>query len=417
METPRINELIAQVVVWHNRHRLARRITSEHVRAIGVVVLPFVVPETTGKPTVKSPVPAFSEDFIAPLTPKQVSSFALKHGSREQPGAASWSQRVVPVDAGHESADLTLIYLRTACIELGDHRCRLLIGDGTRPKILGPRAWSVPRIAAASAAATAAVASVVMTTWLIGLSERPEVVLASVSAPASAVRPAVTSASGTVSMSAPLPAAPSASAAARAQAEKTQLPVAASVASSVSIPVSASASASAIPALARAASAAIKSSSPLAAVAAVPPASAVMSKTLAEPAVEVAPASRPRKSPLAVRPELSSEVRAAALLEGRRLRALGPAPTSSGAASAPGAGHVYAVMTASTRTRAMAERGHLLMDSSASAGEFPGKPRSDLMQVAGGWRAVLWPFRSRDDAKVAQAMLSERGVRTEVLEF
>ena len=57
METPRINELIAQVVVWHNRHRLARRITAEHVRAIGVVVLPFVVPDTTGKTTVNEPDP------------------------------------------------------------------------------------------------------------------------------------------------------------------------------------------------------------------------------------------------------------------------------------------------------------------------------------------------------------------------
>ncbi len=74
-------------------------------------------------------------------------------------------------------------------------------------------------------------------------------------------------------------------------------------------------------------------------------------------------------------------------------------------------------MTISTRTRAVAERGHLVMDSSATAGELPGKPRSELMQVSGGWRAVLWPFSSRDDAKVAQAMLSERGVRTEVLEF
>ena len=108
-------------------------------------------------------------------------------------------------------------------------------------------------------------------------------------------------------------------------------------------------------------------------------------------------------------------MRAAALLEGKRLRAMAPATKEE--ASAPVSGHVYAVMTVSSRTRAMAERGHLLMDSSASAGELPGKPRSELMQVAGGWRAVLWPFRNRDDAKVAQAMLSERGVRTEVLEF
>jgi hypothetical protein len=407
-ETPRVDELIAQVVAWHNRHRLARRITSAHVRSIGVVVLPFVAPDASADPAKKPDkglLPAFGEDFIPPLTPKQVASFAAKHGGRQHPGAASWSQRVVPVDAGHEAANLTLIYLRTASIELGDHRCRVLIGCGPRPKIIGPRAWSVPRIAGASAAATAVVASGVIATLLLGAPEQQKVWVASVSAPASspsiAARPALASVSAPVQASAPLPVLPAASA---VMAKKDDASVAA-VAASASIPAPAAS------APAHAASAAVASVAsralPASAPASVPKPAAGRTASVDIP--------RERTPPLAIRPQLSSEVRAAALFEGRRLRAMAPATKEE--AAVPVDGHVYAVMTVSTRTRAVAERGHLLMDSSASAGELPGKPRSELMQVAGGWRAVLWPFRNRDDAKVAQAMLSERGVRTEVLEF
>ena len=79
--------------------------------------------------------------------------------------------------------------------------------------------------------------------------------------------------------------------------------------------------------------------------------------------------------------------------------------------------HVYAVMTAVTSTRTASEQRHQVMGSSAATGELPGKPRSELMKVGEGWRAVLWPFASRDEADIARAMLAERGVRTEVLEF
>lgn len=410
MEAPRIDELIAQVVAWHNRHGLARRIASTHVRSIGVVVLPFVSPvSATAKGSDKDLVPAFSEDFMAPLTPKQVARFAVRLGSREHPGAMSWAQRVVPVDPGHEASELVLLYLRTASIELGDHRCRVLIGSGPRPKIIGPRAWSPIRIAGASAAATAVMASGLMASILLGSPAQPDSLVAAVSPAASAPEHAVNLAKQAAS--APFPAsgaglssAPEAASAAAAHA--IQAPLAA-ITASASMPVAGASS------VARAASGVRTSIASIAR-----PASAPAEASAPKPAVERtadADASHDRFRAPAIRPALSGEVRAAALLEGKRLRAMAP-PGKEGAA-VPGSGHVYAVMTISTRTRAVAERGHLVMDSSATAGELPGKPRSELMQVSGGWRAVLWPFSSRDDAKVAQAMLSERGVRTEVLEF
>lgn len=405
MEAPRIDELISRVVAWHNRHGLAQRITSAHVRSIGVVVLPFVASDVSGSMS-KTPgcqrVPVFSEDFIAPLTPRQVAAFALRHGSPEHPGTATWSQRMVPADAGHESAELSLLYLRTASIELGNHRCRVLIGSGPRPRIIGPRAWSMPRIAGVSAAATAVAASAVLSLMLVKPPEQPEALLVASAPPVAADDRA---ASAPAAASSPIPV-PVQAAASAAGTEKTTSPLAVVAAASGPV-LSVSAAVSA-------ASAAVATAAPM-----VRPASAasLVAARVPEQVAERAPAVAANRDPAlpAIRPMLDSDMRTAALLEGRRLRAMAPAPRV--AATAQDSRPVYAVVTSTTRTRHAAERGQRVMGSSASARELPGNPRSELMQVTDGWRAVLWPFRNRDDAKVAQAMLSERGVRTEVLEF
>lgn len=349
MEPTRINELVAQVVAWHNRHRLARRITSAQVRSIGVVVLPFV---STDAPEAAAGrlVPAFSEDFIAPLTPKQVAHFAARHGSREHPGAPGWSERVVPADAAHDASAIALLYLRTASIELGDHRCRVLIGAEPRAQTLGPRAWSAPRIAGASAALTSIVAAAVVSLLLAGTPE-------------------------------PL------------QARAHPVPAAAPASAVDSVAVSENV----------VAAAASPASQPAVLEVAPTPASA-------PPVPADAPSHRPE-----VRPTLSPEERATALLEGRRLRAL--APATQAASRAPETARIYAVMTPATRTRAASERGHQVMTASASTGQWPGPPHGELMQAADGWRAVLWPFRTRTEANLARVMLLQRGIRTEVLEF
>ena len=45
MNDLRLSTLAHQVVAWHNRHPLARRIGVQHVQAMGYVVMPFVGPE------------------------------------------------------------------------------------------------------------------------------------------------------------------------------------------------------------------------------------------------------------------------------------------------------------------------------------------------------------------------------------
>lgn len=136
----------------------------------------------------------------------------------------------------------------------------------------------------------------------------------------------------------------------------------------------------------------------------------------------------------AILPVLSDEVRLAALQEGKRLRSMMPAAASAPApavrpakvpsvasrarSTAPADGAVaYALVTDITRTRVASELRQQLMGSSAAIGVLPGTPRTDLMQVDTGWRAVVWPFATESDADKARGLLAERGIRTEVLKF
>ena len=136
----------------------------------------------------------------------------------------------------------------------------------------------------------------------------------------------------------------------------------------------------------------------------------------------------------AILPELSEEVRLAALQEGKRLRSLpplsatapalmpqpvSPAPTAVAARTRPPAegAAAYALVTDITSTRIASELRQQLMGSSATVGELPGTPRAELMQVSAGWRAVVWPFATESEAVKARRLLAERGIRTELLKF
>ena len=78
---------------------------------------------------------------------------------------------------------------------------------------------------------------------------------------------------------------------------------------------------------------------------------------------------------------------------------------------------VYALATDITHTRIASELRQQLMGSSATVGDLPGAPRTELMQVSAGWRAVVWPFATESAADKARRMLAERGIRTELLKF
>lgn len=156
------SRLAEQLVEWHNRHPLARRISIFDVHTIGVVALPFMrsgrpaahiepgfapeaateaaaepalagapADESTAEPANAQPDdrpaevfapkpglgarlrallpkpgrpgrqpgwPLFNERFINRLSPRRVASFALAHGHSSPPGAADWPQRSIEID-------------------------------------------------------------------------------------------------------------------------------------------------------------------------------------------------------------------------------------------------------------------------------------------------------------------------------
>ena len=158
---------------------------------------------------------------------------------------------------------------------------------------------------------------------------------------------------------------------------------------------------------------------------------AIMAPDAVSPAAASAPAVPARP---AILPVLSDEVRLAALQEGKRLRSMAPVtasapePTvrpveipsvaSAAKSHAPADGAVaYALVTDITRTRVASELRQQLMGPTVAIGVLPGRPRTDLMQVDTGWRAVVWPFATEPEADKARRLLAERGIRTEVLKF
>jgi hypothetical protein len=98
--------------------------------------------------------PDFSEDFIDPLTPRQVARFALKHGSVLARMPVDGPVRLVQADSllpGHKPTPgrvLARVLLLTAVVETDTRKSRVLLGGGLHPEVLGRRVHSTPRRAA-----------------------------------------------------------------------------------------------------------------------------------------------------------------------------------------------------------------------------------------------------------------------------
>jgi len=172
-----MERLAEQIVDWHNRHPLARRIGVEDVHTIGVVALPFVrasaqaggfvepvltdavsaFDELVGTPPASrwavwlqrlkglARLPtwhrrqqwrAFSEKFLPGLSARQIERFALAHGYAEPPAAPdSRPWRVVVIDEQKASAHSGWpfeLYLMSAGVDVGSARTRVLCGASHR---------------------------------------------------------------------------------------------------------------------------------------------------------------------------------------------------------------------------------------------------------------------------------------------
>lgn len=435
-----MDRLAEQVVAWHNRHPLAKKISIYDVHTIGVVALPFmrggrpaaaaepiepVLGEELTEPAVApaAPPPAdafskkpwwqaltpllarlglargadaawplFSERFIHNLSPRRVAAFALRHGHANPPGEPDWPQREVAIDerlmargaAQAGGAWPYELYLMSAGIDAGASRTRVLLarGAGGRMEVLGRRCLNPLPLAVLALLLLAALG--LGAWWQWGGGPGPET------------------------------AAPAASAASAAPA---------SAPASAPISTPASAPASAAPAVDPASAAA--ASAPAADPAPALPASEVQAAAPAS-----APDIRPRLVPPPQRrpdaPAPSAEVAPAATAASdvlsrelnRRPDPPQALPQSRGEPKPMPAGKQVALVGPAQASKAEAEA--QLERMRAMLGQTVREPDSlqaQVFQTHEGWRAAIWPFASREQAQLINATLIARGLKTRAVDF
>ncbi|MFG5410841.1 hypothetical protein ABXN37_25420 [Piscinibacter sakaiensis] len=76
---------------------------------------------------------------------------------------------------------------------------------------------------------------------------------------------------------------------------------------------------------------------------------------------------------------------------------------------------MFAVAAMPTRNRSTSQLRIVLMNAPTEA--EPGQPRAEVMPVAGGFRAVIWPYDSRAAAERVRELLAARGIPSEVIAF
>lgn len=435
-----MERLAEQIVDWHNRHPLARRIAVGDIHTIGVVALPFVrasaqaggvvepvltdavsaFDELHGSPPVSRgsvwlqrlkalpsrlpPLPgfkprtqwrAFSEKFLPGLSPAQVERFALAHGFDEAPATPEtrpW--RVIVIDealaSSHGGWPFEL-YLMTAGIDVGSARTRVLAGRGIPSEIAGRRLWDPIRLGAAGAVVAVLVVAAAWTLW-----------------PRHAADPAAAP---------PVPAASAAVA-----ASTPDLPMVASAPARPTLPASM-------------------------------PESAVAAASAAEPAGSEGAGEQP---PPDIRPHLvertdgikrpplrRSEKPADADASAPSGKAVGTGATgASAAATSSASSAASAVATAAEpvdpRLARMAQAPDkqvvALVGPPGSKAEAeallakmkagmvgvhsnPDSLQADVIQTPDGWRATVWPFASREQAQLINAILVARGLKTKAVNF
>lgn len=373
-------DLAALVVRWHNRHPLARRITPAQVQGEGLVLLPYRATRWTRGGLRR----AFDEALVAPLRAAQVARFGRRAGSRERPGPPAWPQRQATVKPGVDPAGVTWRYLRTAAIELGQERRRVLIGCGPDGPVIGARLYSPLRLRVAAGALGGMVMAVALGLG-VALGGLPGAATDPAGRGASAAAATATRASGVVQdtvAAAPAPASTAPAGTPPSAVRPTSAPTASPGRTTVAL-----------------------------AQASAPTASSSLS-----PASAAASSAAPARGIL---PSLTEEARRQARAESQALRA---AQAASAAAADPAAalanaqaGQVYAVATPSNRTRAGAQLRIVLMNAPTSA--EPGRPRAEVLQVGNGFRAVIWPYTDRASAERTRELLSARGIPAEVIAF
>ncbi len=471
-----MDRLAEQVVDWHNRHPLAKRITIYDVHTIGVVALPFMRSGSAAlgagpvEPVLNSEVavpgqenadwhegttvaaelhpnaahldaladqetplfakrkpldtlrallplllprrrnkalwPVFSDRFIDNLSIKKIAAFADDYGYATRPGDASWPLRTVAVDdalaaqgfAGAGGAWPCELYLKSAAIDAGTSRSRVLIGrGGLRPPVLGSRCMDPKRLGAAAAVVALLVGVPVWQMWPHSAAPADELVAHAASAPhvaSPAVVHAITaSAPASTALAASMPEAPASSAVAMVEAASGAASMPAAAASAAAsepqpdirpqiLPLQGGRTKGGKP---------IKGAPPIGSGAASSPAATAHEEPAAKPAAETAAPPAPMVPKAAVIVALvgppSRDKEAAEKLLAVMLELAQPAlPAPSLMASMPVPSSVLPL-------------------------------QSQVFLTPEGWRPALYPFSSREQAQLINANLVAHGLRTKAVNF
>ena len=336
------------------------------------------------------------------------------------------------------------LLLRTATLEVGGRRLRLLIGPGDDPAVLGPRLWSLPRVALACLPVLLLPLTAGTAWWLGAQSVRASPALAAAQHPAAAAASAVAgsgpAAPGYAAAAEPAVAVADANANVEANgngngngnANPALPPQAADVAF-------AAYAASAASAASAAATAVIneppEDAEPRLGRVELPPLGPLFSDPRFEPTMQRRLAARAASSQMAAPPPAAAAGPAvpadapAAAVAAMALKAAasttavrppaGPAAAADPAAApapAPPPAAAFALTTRLLRTAAESEQMQAAMRALLAL-MVEGSARVQRVPVGDDWRVIGGPFVSRAAADKARAQLLARGVKTEVVEI
>lgn len=461
-----MDRLAETIVAWHNRHPLARRIRASDVHTIGVVALPFmrstpaspgadarepvltdvVTPEVAppgsaslnaamGATLSQAPAPgstlkgldglsrllalvpgkaaplawaAFEEAFLPGVSTRAVERFALGHAYPEPPAsrdALPW--RVVQVKANPGEGWPFELYLLSAGIDAGPARTRVLAGRGYPAAIMGRRALDPLRLALTGLTLIALGGiGAALYVWQ-GRPSAPEATSSEPGA-ASAAMPSSSAASDGLPTSilalpkAPEPAASATDAGAAAAASAVTPPLDAGTGEDTPdirprlVPTLRSRDGRPRPAL-RASEAEAE-------------AQATARETPATPAERPAsagsPAPAPRETPLA-KPVAASSPPSEPPTQEARLKRLAQAPNTA---------VVALVGPPGSRADAEAQLKKMQAGLVGMVAE-PDALQAQVLETPVGWRATIWPFTSREQAQLINAVLVARGLKTKAVDF
>lgn len=448
-----LQTVAARVVAWHNRHPLARRITAEQVQSVGYVALPYLPPAASATATAppkatageaeapagaslreraqarakqaagkaaEAPAPAkasraqrslkaaFTEDFIAPLSPRRVARWAARHGvPLDQPPRGAPLRQVEPDAAwAAQARELQTLYVLTAMVESRGKRVRMLLSPSADMAVLGKHLWSPPRLAAGAVAALGGLASMGLALALLW-QEPPT------PAPMAAGRTGSVTEESTARVEPPASVAslpsikpPSMRAAALTDAGLADPTATAPAAASAATVLRTSPPVDVQPSLGRINLPALGLPRGDEAIAAARERRLAQQGVAASAALPTPTATPKATAPLAVAVQSSSPSTAAAA---------SAAPVAA-APVAPTPPPAFALSSRRLRTRAESEQ---TMTAIKSLLESAGHNSVQVEVVPAGedWRVVGWPFGQRAQAEKARTLLASRGIRLEIVDF